>query len=491
MIRLALVATLTLSTLSPQPASAASPGAAPKAVAGDPRVADAVALWQAWVEYQAALDRVPGLSVALVHDRELVAARGFGWANPEARRPATPDTLYSICSISKLFTALALLQLRDQGKLRLDDPVAQHLPWFAIKDVHPDDRPVTVRDLLTHSAGLPRESDFPYWNGPDFPFPTREEVVRRLGEQETLYPSGRYFQYSNLGLTLAGEVVAAASGLDYGEYVRSRILAPLGMADTFTEVPQEQRGGRLALGHGMLTRAGSREVVPPFETRGIAPAAGFASSAQDLARFAMWQLGLLADGSGEVLAAATLREMQRVHWVDPDWKTTWGLGFAVRREDGATLVGHNGACPGYFSSLLLDPKEKVGAVVLANAVGAEVSLYARRAVQLLGPAVAAARDPAKPAPQRDPDLDRYTGVYDDFVWGQEAIVRWQDGLAALWLASRDPAEDLVQLRKVGEHTFRRVRKDDGTLGETFVFEVGADGEVTRFIQHSHWMVKVR
>jgi CubicO group peptidase (beta-lactamase class C family) len=348
-----------------------------------------------------------------------------------------------------------------------------------------------VRGLLTHSAGLPRESDYPYWTGAGFPFPTHDEIVARIGEQRTLYPASRYFQYSNLGLTLAGEVVASAAGRPFGDYVRANVLDPLGMKDTYTEVPQALRGGRLAVGYGARKRDGSRDVMPPFETRGIAPAAGFASNVPDLAKFAMWQFRLLSDHGPEVLRASTLREMQRVQWVDPDWKTTWGLGFVVLRDKDRTFVGHDGLCPGYRTQLLLEPRTKLAVIVLSNAIGTEVGLYARKAFDLIRPAVEKALKQPDELKQRDPALDRYTGVYDS-IWGQSAIIRWEDGLAELWLDVREPKEALVRLKKTGEHVFRRVREDDeGQLGEEVVFELAADGTVTRYKQHSNWYRKVR
>jgi CubicO group peptidase (beta-lactamase class C family) len=295
-----------------------------------------------------------------VHDQQLLSARGFGAANPEAGIAATPDTLYSICSISKLFTAIALMQLRDEGVLRLDDPVADHLDWFGIRDAHANDETITIRRLLSHSSGLPRESDYPYWSRPDFRFPTREEIVERLGEQSTLYLASRYFQYSNLGLTLIGEIVTSASGQDYHERVRSGILRPLGMGDTTSEVPAAEWGKRLAVGHSALGRDGARTALPLFQTRGIASAAGFASNVPDMARFASWQFRLLGGASEELLRPATLREMQRVQWVDPDWETTYGLGFAVWQSDDRTYVGHGGGCPGYYTQFLLDPKRELG-----------------------------------------------------------------------------------------------------------------------------------
>ena len=127
------------------------------------------------------------------------------------------------------------MQLRDLGKLQLSDPVSQHLPWFALGAADGDTEPVdiTVEMLLTHSAGLPREAaDFPYWSPPHYEFPTRDQMRQLLSGQQSLYPAARYLQYSNLGLSVAGEIVAALSGEPYAEYVQRHILEPLGLSDT-------------------------------------------------------------------------------------------------------------------------------------------------------------------------------------------------------------------------------------------------------------------
>ncbi len=263
------------------------------------------------------------------------------------------------------------------------------------------------------------------------------------------------------------------------------------MADTFTEVPIELRGARLAIGHTARKRDGSRPIAEPFQTRGIAPAAGFASNVGDLAKFAMWQNRLLSGGGEEVLRASTLREMHRVWWVDPDWKTTRGLGFVVSREGDRTFVSHGGGCPGYYTHFRLEPKSKIAAIVLTNSIGSEVGFYTLKAFDLIGPAVEEALDEAGELASRDPSLDRYTGVYES-IWGQAAIVRWKEGLGFLWLSSRDPGEDLFELKETGEHTFRLVRKDDEeVLGQEFVFEVAEDGTVTRYLTHSNWYTKIR
>lgn len=459
--------------------------ASPQALADDPRVASALEVVRVWLDAQRAYDRIPGVSAAIVHDQQLVWSGGFGSADLARTAPATPKTIYSICSISKLFTSIAVMQLRDAGKLRLDDPVAKHLPWFTIERTAPEGPEITIEGLLTHASGLPRESDHPYWTGPDFPFPTREQIVERISKQKTLYPAETYFQYSNLGLTLAGEVVAAVSGQPYDVYVRRNILEPLGLASTTPEVPAAERGGRLAAGYSAPLRDGGRSPMPFFQVRGIAPAAGFASTAEDLARFIQWQFRVLRTGKTEVLKANTLREMYRVHWVDPDFETTWGLGFSVMRSGGKTFVGHGGSCPGYRTAVLLKPEEAVGSVFMSNALGVDSELFAQRMYDIVAPAIReAVKDPGGAKPM-DPELKKYLGAFGSSFGGEIAVVAWEGGLATIWLPTMDPVRGITKLRKTGENTFRRVRQD-GELGEEAVFELGPDGRPARIKWHNNY-----
>ncbi len=458
------------------------------ALASDPRVVQALSLLTAWVDSEQVTRRLPGVSMAVVHDQQLLWSRGFGDAHAETKAPATPSTMYSICSISKLFTSVAVLQQRDAGKLRLDDPVARHLPWFSIGGMPEGAEPVTIFGLLTHSSGLPRETDIPYWTGPEYPFPPSAKVHERIPQQEMLYRPETYFQYSNLGLTLAGEVAAAAAGKPYGELIRSGILDPLGMKDTETEHLDRYRGGRLATGYTAVRRDGTREKVPPYEVRGIAPAAGFTSTVEDLGRFASWQFRLLSTRKSEVLDVDTLREMQRVQFMDPGWKTSWGLGFQVWRSGEKTFVGHNGYCPGYQSQLLVQTAEKLATVFMTNTNGIDAQKYAQTAYDVVAPAVKKALDDPKGAKAHVASFARYAGRYDNWLAGEAQVFPWEDGLAMLPLPSEKPLEALVKLKPAGEHRFRRVR-DDGELGEEVRFEVDASDRAVRLWRHSNAMTR--
>ena len=179
-------------------------GTQAQSLANDPRVASALKITEIWIDSQLDYEDIPGISVGIVYDQELVWSRGLGFADVDNKVPASPDTIYSICSISKLFTSIGIMQLRDEEKLRLDDPVSKHLSWFSIKDKYPDAPEVTIGGILTHSSGLPREADYPYWTGPEHQFPTREQIIEALSGQEELYPADTYYQYSNLGMSLLG-----------------------------------------------------------------------------------------------------------------------------------------------------------------------------------------------------------------------------------------------------------------------------------------------
>jgi len=160
-------------------------------IAENARVKEAVTFIQVWLDAQRDYEGIPGISMAIIYDQELLWSGGFGFSNPAKKNPITSKTIHSICSISKLFTSIAIMQLRDKGKLSLNDPIKKYLPWFNIENTFPGKGDATIKGILTHSSGLPRESDYPYWTGPDFLFPSSENIQKRLGKQKTLYPADK------------------------------------------------------------------------------------------------------------------------------------------------------------------------------------------------------------------------------------------------------------------------------------------------------------
>src|SRR5918994_1271186 len=154
-------------------------------LARHPQVSAALTVLDSWIAATIAQKEQPGLSIGIVYDQDLIWAKGYGFADLGRQVPATPATSYRIASISKLFTATAIMQLRDAGKLRLDDPVGSRLPWFSIKKTYASGPPITVRHLITHTSGLPREVTGVNWS--DLVFPKRDEMPRVVSSQETVY----------------------------------------------------------------------------------------------------------------------------------------------------------------------------------------------------------------------------------------------------------------------------------------------------------------
>jgi CubicO group peptidase (beta-lactamase class C family) len=446
---------------------------------------DALQYIHAWLEAQQEYDRLPGLSVAIVKDQELIWSHGYGFSDLKKKIPATPATIYSICSITKLFTSVAIMQLYEQGRLRLDDSLSSILPDVKFSQQFENSPPITIRSLLTHSSGLPRESDFPYWSGPDFRFPTADEFKNKLSEQSTMYPASTYFQYSNIGMVLLGEVVEKLSGMPYEVYIEENILKPLRLKNTRSSLPGELLGGQLATGYSSIKRDGTRDLVPPFDAKGLKASVGYSSTVEDLANFASWQFRLMAHGGKEVLRASTLKEMQRVHWVDPDWRIHWGLGFIVFQQNSKTLTGHWGTCPGYRSILLMDPEEKIGIIVLINAMENPWP-YANEIRQVL------LKGEKEKKSRTTHDLEQYTGTYNAQPLGSEKkVLAWYGNLAILDLPSENPLEDMTLLQHMEGDTFRRIRRDE-RLGEEVVFERDEKtGEIIKMWSQSNYSKKVK
>lgn len=455
--------------------------AAASKLGSNEEVASAICLLEAWIESQMAYRGLPGMSIGIVYDQELIWSKGFGFADIDKKVAATPGTIYRIASISKVFTATAIMQLRDQGKLKLDDPVEKHLPWFALKNRAADAPPITIRHLLTHTAGLPRESASPYWT--DFKFPTREQMIKTLPTQEAAYPPETKWKYSNLGLALAGEIVAAVSGEPFDAYVQKHILDPLGMRSSSSANMPESHKLKLATGYGRRLPEGKREVRPFTDAQGIGPAAGFASTVEDLARFASLQLRDGPVAGSPVLKPSTLKEMHRVQWVMDDWKSGRGLGFhIVHREDG-DLVGHGGWVAGYQTALYFRPKDKIAVVALINAddglpyPGSPDSVV-DRAFKWVGPAIRKVTTPAREDKAR-PEWEKYVGKYRS-PWADSQVLIMNGKLVLINPTEQDPSGTLATLVPLGEHAFRI----DGGLpsgphGERVFFEIGKDGRVSR------------
>ncbi len=459
------------------------------AQAADKPYEEAFRLIDVWLDVQRDFEKLPSITAIVIEDQKVLWAGAYGYANLEDKTKADVSTIYSICSISKLFTSIAIMKLYDEGKLRLDDRIQDILPSFKLKQKFNGSAPITIRTLLTHSSGLPREADYTYWTGPDFLFPTKQQINLKLTSQETLYPASTYFQYSNLGMALLGEIIEEISGQPYEEYIQQNILYPLGLLDTRPELPAELYGNQMAVGYSAMTREGEREKVKLFQANGMKPAAGFSSNVIDLGKFAAWMFRLRDTVSVEILKSSTLKYMQQVHWTDPDWKITWGLGFSVYRgEDGDTWVGHSGHCPGYKTTLQLDLNKKRAFSVMINADGTNPYKYVEGMSRILNKTETSCL--GNKAYMDKNKFQDYIGYYSAMPWWSEEYIGSLNGkLVSIVLPTDEPAGSMIFYQHIKGDIFRRVR-DNGDLAEAIVFERDKQGKVFRYKKEGYYAKKI-
>ncbi|MEW5353382.1 serine hydrolase domain-containing protein [Streptomyces sp. 16-176A] len=358
--------------------------------------------------------RAPSLVAAVVRDGRTV---WHGARTSVAGHAPDENTQYRIGSITKTFTAVLVLRLRDEGLLDLGDPLDKHLPGTGAGQA-------TIAELLAHTAGLAAESPAPWWERT--PGSLRPELADVLGEEPLRHPVGRRFHYSNPGYTLLGALVEKLRGAPWEDVLRREVLEPLGLHRT---------GGRPQAPHagGWAVHPWADVLLPePVEDLGrMAPAGQLWSTTGDLARFAAF----LVRGDDRVLNAASLREMRTPaappQEADVVAGYAYGLGLELRRSGERLLVGHSGSLPGFLASLTIAAADDVAAVVLVNctsgvspvAVGADL-------VRIVAEAEPRIPEPWRPARDVDPAVLELVGQW---YWGTNAfgLRLGADGLVSL------------------------------------------------------------
>lgn len=293
--------------------------------------------------------RLPSISAAVLRDTKLIWQTAIGAADVEAGLDATPDTQYRIGSITKTFTAAAIMQLRDAGKLDLEDTLDRHIEGVA--------HTPTIRRLLSHASGLQRETQDDSWL--TLRFATPDELLETLAQAELVLPSGARFHYSNLAFALLGIVVERVSGVPYMDYVRERLFEPVGLTRVSFEPEPPAAMGYLAQPYadGVWDTIG-------VETGAWASAGQLWGTAGDICRWGAF----LSAPDESVLASSSAEEMRTVQAIDDHerWLSGYGLGLGLRRDDDRIFAGHGGSMPGFIADLLFSAKEKVVAVALTN-----------------------------------------------------------------------------------------------------------------------------
>ena len=355
---------------------------------------------------------ITGISIALIDDQKIVWQKGFGFADLENKIPATPETIYRAGSISKVFTAAATMQLAEQGKIDIDQPLVKALPEFSIKSRFPDAAPVTPRNVMTHHSGLPSN----YYRSlfvrnPD-PF---EKVLDDIRDEYLSTPPNTVFSYSNLGMALLGASVEKVSGQAFNDYMGQHFFQPLGMT-------------RSSFASRAVTKAyDHNKPIEVFSLRDM-PAANLLSNVVDLSKFVKMQFAEGRAGKQQILLPATTREMVRVQNANLPltFDSHVGLGWllsGIQVPGAGRVASHGGSLPDSHSMMSILPDHKLGVVILSNSAtsAGSVSKIASESLRLMLEAKTGIRPPPKTivraeerAPSED-ELSFFNGHFDTLV----------------------------------------------------------------------------
>ncbi len=414
-----------------------------------------------WLAYNVYADpRIPGLSAGIVYEDNILFSKGYGYADLSRKLATTENICYCVASISKIFTTVAILQLVEQGKVRLDAAVQDYLPWFT----SPTDgnlQSITVRHLLTHTSGLERDGDTPHWI--DFKFPPLSMIEQHIAAGASAYSPLEKWKYSNYGFTILGQVIQHVSGMSYEAYVTSNIIERLGLAHTVPTLT-ENIVQHLALGYSRSVPHKEKEPFPFIETNSMASATGFCSNVLDLCQFMVAQF----DGDTRLLSEQMKREMRRVQWRYASTDADWCLGLENWTVNDRQIYGHGGSFPGYKSRFGMDVKRKLGVVVLANAIDAPSRLLANGILETINYFITHDEEFASETPSFE-NIDSYTGAFTS-IWDDIDIVAVANQLIYYPLTQMSPVVAINRLQYEQDGQFRIVSGDGlDSVGETVRF----------------------
>ncbi|MBF6600230.1 MAG: beta-lactamase family protein [Dehalococcoidia bacterium] len=386
--------------------------------------------------------RVPGASIAWTHGDETHSAAA-GVINLGTGVEATPDTLFQIGSITKVYTTTLIMQLVDEGRLALDAPACTYLPRLRFAD-ETATRTVTIRQLLTHTSGVDGDFFEDFGRGDD----CVEKYVAACATLPQVFAPGAMFSYCNAGFVVLGRIIETMTGLGWDDALKTRLLRPLGVSHTVT-LPEQALLHRTAAGHIFDAQLALR----PAPVWGMARSAGPAgatpcSTVDDLLAFARMHVagGVASDGT-RLVSEASVRAMQQVQHDLPsqpgEGPSHWGLGWMLFDWGGRRVIGHDGGTIGQISSLRVLPEERFAVAVLTNAVTSGAILASRIMRWLFAETLGIAM-PEHPRPPEEPvriDLRPYAGVYGRL--GFRIEVEEHDGALTLTTTNTGPLAALA------------------------------------------------
>ncbi|MDR7380910.1 serine hydrolase domain-containing protein [Promicromonospora iranensis] len=431
-----------------------------------------------WAAFQADYHGMPGLQLAVGRRGEVFVDLAWGKADLETGEELTSDHLFRVASHSKTFTTVLVMQLVERGELRLDDTVGALVPELAGSAA----AAITVRELLGHQGGLIRDSsDGDFWQH-QRPFLDREQVLECVRTEGIVFEPNEHFKYTNIGYSLLGIIIEQVTGTTYDEVARAAVIEPLRLTRTGTEL-DPARAAEYAAGHtGRIAHGDARRVIPHVDTRAMAAATGWYSTALDMVRY----------GATHVLGDTTLLTDQSKRLVQREESTLtvrgrelgrYGVGIELGKVGDRELVGHSGGYPGHITRTWIDPVDGLVVSALTNAVDGIATQIAGGVIQIINLALAAADEvaasglagtggtPVPPVPA-DAPFGRFANL-----WGVVDVVDLGGIVHTINPRSPQPVEVAQRFLLADGRLAQESVAGFGTVGEPVQVERDADGAI--------------
>lgn len=403
-----------------------------------------------WLPIKIQYDNTPGIALCIAHKGVPVYRKAFGVSDIDKKTPMRIDSLFRVASISKMFTAVAIMQLQEQGKIKLDDKISDYLLYFK-KDKKIKN--ITIRQLLSHTSGLFRDGNTRQWINGEFP-----KSLEHIDFSESVtFESGVNFKYSNYGYAILGSLIEKISECTYSEYQKKYIIEPLGLENTFSDLPISTPE-RLASGYQRkIPNVDIRKKELCMNTNIYAPATGFISDLGDMATFLS---SVNPNNKNSLLSHESRKQMLSIQSI-VDKNTMYALGFILKKISKYETYGHSGGFIGYSTNSVSSIKDNLQIVVMTNTVSDTAHNVSNAIMQLIfGSAIKNLKFKTN---------DPYSATYRN-RWEDITIISLGDDLIQFSTSTSNPKSNWIILKKHKTGIYKNMDKDGfGFSGECYYF----------------------
>lgn len=407
-----------------------------------------------WLPLKIQYDHTPGAVVSIAMNGVPEYIHAFGYSDVEGNIEMKKNTQFRVASMSKMFTAVAVMQLQEKNLLRLDDTVTSYLPWFTGTQGKTDLANVTIRQLLSHGSGLFRDGTHKHWLTDIFP----TELCGTISTKSIVFENGITFKYSNHGYAVLGAIIENVTQQTYAEYVTEHIINKLRLKNTLPDLPTK-RPEKLAYGYSRyLPDQPLQTKEPDSATYAYAPATGFISDVKDLAIFLA---SLHLDSKKSVLSRESKKVMMQIHGITED-EEMYGLGLALDKDSGRLTYGHSGGFTGFSTNAITEPNDNLQVIVLTNTISNTAWAVSNNLMGLI----------YKLKSMKEVtyiENEPYSGTYRS-RWGDVTVVSLGKNLVDFGSGAANPAKAWSVMEPTKNHSFRNTEKSGfGSPGEEIRF----------------------